>query len=170
MRNILLLHLVMLLPVFGGYSQGVALGIGPTYGSDIKYIGPNMRVYYFFNEHICLGPEVSYFAKHNLEGYPTSLLELNISAHYNFELGDHFAMYPLTGLNFSIENKDLMGEVESENAFGLNLGAGFHYSIKKVLPFAEYKYIFGKLPQHLITVGILFMLSDKSDKHKVLHE
>jgi len=142
-------------------AQGLVTGIGVTYGSEINYGGFNLREYYFVNHRICLGPEVSYFPKHNLHGHEASLLELNITGHYIFELTETIGFYPLTGLNYSIEETTIHEHSTIEKAFGINLGAGFHYKINNILPFVEYKYITENLAQHVYSIGTLIMFGKK---------
>lgn len=138
--------------------QGFVTGVGGTYGSAIESFGLNVREYLFLGEHICLGPELSYFPKHKIEEHDVSLIELNITGHYIFELTESFGIYPLTGINYSIEKEETRDESSTNRAFGINVGGGFHYKIKNLFPFFEYKYIVGDLSQHVFSFGVLFGL------------
>ncbi len=144
------------------FSQGLVSSIGGTYGSEVESLGMNIREYYFFNHHICLGPEVSYFPKHKLPHGEVTLLELNITGHYILEMTNRFSFYPLTGLNYSIENVSAHKRTVINKALGVNLGIGFHYRMNNVLPFIEYKYITGNLSQNVYSAGILIMFRKKN--------
>ena len=163
MNNNLLLILLLFIS-FNSISQGIVPSLGATYGTEIKTVGANLRAYYFFNHHICLGPEISYFPKHNLHHKDVSLLELNITGHYVFEITEQLGFYPLTGINYSIEKETAHNETLSHNALGINLGAGLHYKLNNILPFIEYKYITGDLSQNVYSAGILIMLEKKTKK------
>ncbi|MBL1281124.1 MAG: hypothetical protein COA33_012660 [Fluviicola sp.] len=145
------------------FSQNLVTGVGGTYGSAIDSYGINGREYVFIGKHICFGPELSYFPKTGITA--KSLVELNFTGHYIFELTEHMGFYPLTGLNYSIEREIVEGIGEKESGFGLNLGVGIHYRVKNLFPFMEYKYILGGLSQHLVSLGILFSFSKKK-KHE----
>jgi len=148
------------------FGQSLISGLGTTYGSDIEGIGINVREYYFFNHHVCFGPEASFFPNHKVGEYDKSLIELNFTGHYIFELNEHLGIYPLTGLNYSIEKESMHNETKTVDEFGLNIGMGVHYKVKSLFPYIEYKYITGGLSQHVYSLGILFSLSkNKEEKH-----
>lgn len=136
-------------------------GLAPTY-SDKFNTGINARLYYAADHHYCFGPEVSYF-KTSSEEKETSLFEANINLHYILELGNGFGFYPLGGINYSVETEEYLHATETEHhtedAFGLNAGAGFHYAIGKIIFFAEYKYLISELEDYFFTAGALFTFS-----------
>ncbi len=143
---------------FFGFSQNFVTGVGGTNGSSFNGYGVNVREYFFIGEHICFGPEFSYFPERKAGEYKKSLLEFNITGHYIFEATEHLGIYPLTGLNYSIEFESSEYHSVKKDAFGINIGAGLHYRIKNIFPYFEYKYITGNLAQHIWNVGVLFSL------------
>jgi len=175
----ILWHRMSLLKYFGSVlalvgfpmmvSAQIALGVGGTYGSDIDQFAPNFRAYYFPNEVICFGPEYSWFPSIESNEVKRQLTEFNLTGHYIFEVSHTMGVYPLTGLNYSREKETEHGEEETTDAFGLNLGAGVHFAYGRVLPFAEYKYIFSDLSQHVISIGILIVLQEKDQPEETDH-
>ncbi|MCZ6520372.1 MAG: hypothetical protein O6848_02605 [Bacteroidetes bacterium] len=147
----------------------IALGLGGTYGSDIDQFAPNFRAYYFPTHHICFGPEYSWFPSIESNDVKRQLTEFNLTGHYLLEISHRTALYPLTGLNYSREKETENGEEETTDAFGLNLGAGVHFAYGRVLPFAEYKYIFSDLSQHVISIGILIVVQEKGQSENTDH-
>ena len=75
-------------------------------------------------------------------------------------------MYPLIGFNISRETEDIegLGRVAEETAYGLNVGAGAHYVLNKVLLFVEYDYLISDLHQNSFQVGFLIHLGKKSEE------
>ena len=96
----------------------------------------NGRLYYDVNESFFFGPEISYFPYKEVDKrYEKSILNLNINAYYIFELGEKLGFYPLSGINYSIENERFVKEndrSEKKKQFGLNYGAGLHYKFKNL--------------------------------------
>jgi len=95
-------------------------------------------------------------------------LDLNLNAHYIFEITEKLGFYPLSGINYTIENERLIENTESEEdekAFGINYGAGFHYNLfKDVFVFAEFKGIIGQLNAQFITTGVIINIPFKKEK------
>ena len=160
------LHLVVLVWFFllGATASGqISAGIGGVYGSDIQQFAPNLRAYYFPNEALCFGPEVAWFPSVTENLVERQLTELNLTGHYVFEAGARLGLYPLFGLNYSIEREKDRESTHTESAFGANLGAGFHVAFNRVIPFAEYKYVTGALSQQAVSIGILFILKNEQN-------
>jgi len=146
--------------------QGFIAGLGPTYELNNETIGINGRFYYGPTEKFCFGPEVSYFPYQKIdEEYETSIIDLNVNAHYIFEVNHRVGIYPLSGLNYTIEKERLIdvNENEKENEIGLNYGLGSHYNLGRVFAFIEFKGITGKLNDEFITLGVIFNLSQKNE-------
>lgn len=139
-----------------GFSHTFVPGVGVTYGSNIKSAGLNLRGYDFIDEHICFGPEFSYFSADGVRNEEFSLMELNFIGHYVFKIAEHLGAYPLSGLNYSIE-KRREPDSENEKAWGLNVGGGIHYELAGFFPFLEYKFITGPIGQQSISIGVLLM-------------
>ncbi len=124
-------------------------GVGPTLEINESLFGANIRAYYGPNEELCFGPEVSIFPFQQVnEEEEISLLDLNINAHYVFEIAHGLGVYPISGINYSIENIRFLESPEEEEriaAIGLNYGAGLHFNFNKIFLFAEYKGILSEL-------------------------
>ena len=143
--------------------QGAVVGLGPTYEIDEQLFGINTRFFYGKNERFCFGPELSFFPFQDIDlENEVSILDLNLNAHYIFELNDKTGVYPLSGINYTIESeREILfpEESEREKAFGLNYGVGAHYNLKNVFVFIEFKGIVGQLSDEFLTIGVLFKLS-----------
>ena len=135
------------------------IGAGPTIELREQILGVNGRFYYANNEHFCFGPEISIFPFQEVtEEEEVSIIDLNLNAHYIFELGKGFGFYPLSGINYSIEKIRFLEEEEKEEEFGINYGVGFHYKWNKVFFFAEVKGIIGPLNDGFVTTGAIIGL------------
>ncbi|MGB5818669.1 MAG: outer membrane beta-barrel protein [Saonia sp.] len=147
--------------------QGYMLGVGPTLEVDQSLLGVNGRFYYGPNEHFCFGPEVSFYPYQEIDDEnELQITELNLNAHYIFEASHKLGIYPLTGINYTIENERLISiseESGEEKEFGLNYGFGAHYNLEHFFVFAEFKGIVGQLSDEFVTVGIIFSLSKPSE-------
>lgn len=162
------LFLGLIIPANFGYSQSFMFGAGATYGSDIQQIAPNFRIYYGVNERFCFGPEYSYFPSKNKEGYDVQLNEYGLVAHYIFEIKEKVGVFPLIGLNYSVEKEKMNEERNTTEAFGASFGLGFHMSFNNFLPYAEYKYITGELSQSTVSIGLIYNLRIGKKKHSDL--
>ena len=162
---------MLLVVTIGAYSQeeSIILGLGATAELEEGFIGINARAYYGLNEQFCFGPEVSYFPYQSIDNeYEKSITDLNFNAHYIFELSEKIGLYPLSGLNYTIEEERLIDnndDSEEEKEFGINYGLGIHYRIKKVFVFTEFKGIVGSLSDEFITIGAIIPLK-KKEKEK----
>jgi hypothetical protein len=142
-----------------GFTQSIMFGAGGTYGTDIEQFAPNFRIYYGLTEHLCFGPEFSYFPTIKHEDVDVQLTEYGFVAHYIFEINHKAGAYPLIGINYSVENETHNGESSSKSALGASFGAGFHLNFNNFLPFAEYKFITGELSQSTISIGLIYNLN-----------
>jgi opacity protein-like surface antigen len=140
--------------------QNFFVGFGPTLEYNETLYGINGRFYYGVNEAFCFGPEISYFPYQDVDhGLEKAIVDLNINAHYIFELTDKIGIYPLSGINYTIEKErliDVTNESENEEAFGLNYGAGIHYKFNSFFVFSEFKGVLGQLNAEFISVGAIF--------------
>ena len=146
--------------------QGFIGGLGPTYELNNDAIGINSRFYYGPTDTFCFGPEISFFPYQQInDQYEASILDLNLNAHYIFELSHKIGVYPLSGLNYTIEKERLVNESnpDEEKEIGLNYGLGAHYNLGKFFAFIEFKGIIGKLSDEFVTVGVIFNLSSKKE-------
>ena len=128
----------------------ITIGTGIEYSDELNGIGNNIRAYYNIGEHICFGPEYSYFKKDEVE-----LFDFNLVGHYIFEL-PFGGFYPLLGANYSIEKEEGPIEEERETAFGVVFGGGFHKTFKNVTVFIEYSRVESDLADNFGTFGIMY--------------
>jgi hypothetical protein len=142
--------------------QGLTVGIGGTLETTNELYGINARVFYAINEHFCFGPEASIFPFQEIdEAFEKSIIDLNVNAHYIFEITHELGIYPLSGINHTIEKERLIENIdtsEKTQKIGLNYGFGAHYKINNMFLFAEFKGIIGQLSAEFITAGVLFNL------------
>lgn len=148
---------------------GIVGGAGAVLELDEGLYGTNTRFFYGPNEQICFGPEISFFPYQEVnDAYKISILDLNFNAHYIFELNDKLGIYPLTGINYTVEKEQLIAqndETKKEDEFGLNYGFGAHYNLNHFFVFSEFKGIVGPLSDEFITIGIIipFVKKGKND-------
>ncbi len=166
-----LLFATMMLLATMVYSQAYWFaGAGASLEPSEELLGVNLRGYYGPNEVFCFGPEISIFPYQEVsEEEELSLIDLNVNAHYVFEIAHGLGLYPIGGINYSIENTrgTVSGNTEEAriSALGLNYGAGLHFNLNKVFVYAEYKGVIGELSAPFITAGIIFDLSKNESEH-----
>ncbi|MFT5668137.1 MAG: hypothetical protein ACI9DK_002337 [Vicingaceae bacterium] len=124
------------------------VGLGSSYAFHVEALGINSRVYYNLGEQLCFGPEFSFFKREEEMVY-----DLNFVGHYIFET-KLVGLYPLTGINYSIEETDN----STEKAAGFVIGAGMHRNFKTFTVFAEYSHVESDLPDDFITFGLMYTL------------
>ncbi len=150
--------------------QGWMVGIAPSIELNEHLFGANARLYYGPNDHFCFGPEVTLFPYQEIDDeYELTVTELNLNAHYIFELTHKLGMYPLTGINYTIEKERLIEQSnrnEEENEFGLNYGFGIHYNLGSLYAFTEFKGVVGKLNDEFISIGVIFSLFSKQEEEE----
>lgn len=143
--------------------EGSMIGLGPSLEIEESLVGINGRLFYGINESFCFGPEVTFFPKQEInDQYKLSIIDLNVNGHYIFEIIPKLGVYPLSGINYTIETEYLITqseENESKVAIGWNYGLGAHYDFGSLFAFAEFKGITGELHDEFITIGIIFSLS-----------
>ncbi|WP_411030303.1 outer membrane beta-barrel protein [Spongiimicrobium sp. 3-5] len=148
----------------GQAQQGWMLGAAPSSEIDNSIFGANARLYFGVNDHFCFGPEITLFPYQEIDDEnELKILDLNLNAHYIFELTHKLGVYPLTGVNYTEEKERLVAlqeeeEEEKENGLGLNYGFGAHYNLHNLYVFAEFKGVAGKLSAEFVTVGVILPL------------
>ena len=150
--------------------ENLVVGVGSSLELDESIFGANLRAYYGINEQFCFGPEVSFFPYQDInEEYQLSIVDLNFNAHYIVEIDHKLGIYPLSGINYTIEkerlieDRDRTAQVEE---LGLNYGLGLHYNFGHFYLFGEFKGIVGQLNDHFITVGAIFSIKRfKKENH-----
>lgn len=141
--------------------QGWMAGAAPSLELDHSLFGLNGRLYYGPDPSFCFGPEVAVFPFQEIgDGHELSLVDLNVNAHYIFELTHKLGIYPLGGLNYSIESERSDSEsTERISEVGLNYGFGGHLNFHPLFVFFEFKGIAGQLNDTFVTAGLIFPLS-----------
>jgi opacity protein-like surface antigen len=92
----------------------------------------------------------------------------DLNGHYLFHSIAMFEFYALAGLDVTFAKSKLLGISfsGSDNALGLNLGAGTYMKLTDQIDlFAEGKYILSKYNQFMLNAGILLNI-DWMKKHK----
>ncbi len=150
--------------------NSILIGLAPTLALEESLYGVNGRFYYGVNEAFCFGPEISYFpyqdSGHHFE---KMIIDLNVNAHYIIELSEKIGLYPLSGINYTIEKERLLddtNESEKEEEFGINYGVGVHYRFNNFFVFSEFKGILGQLSAEFISAGVIFDIEIRSKKSK----
>ncbi|MFT5779715.1 MAG: hypothetical protein ACI837_002674 [Crocinitomicaceae bacterium] len=129
--------------------NSISIGLAPTYSFPLNSLGVNTRVYYNVGERLCFGPEFSYLKKGE-----ESIYDFNFIGHFIFET-KIAGIYPLIGANYTVEKI----HDESEEAFGIVFGGGFHRNFNWITVFAEYSHIESHLRDDFATIG--FMINIK---------
>ena len=110
-----------------------------------------------------LSPSFTFFIpRHNSNGFEetrTSTMMFDINGHYVFNSLDKFEFYGLAGIDIAfahIKWLDEIGSTGSDNALGLNLGAGTYMKLTDQFDlYGEAKYILSKYGQFVFNVGVL---------------
>lgn len=165
--------LIQCLMVQCAMAQSYSVGAGLAYGDDIREPGINFRGYYnLADNRICFGPEFTYFKKRTensaSEEIDISLFEINLNAHYLFEVTHKLGIYPVIGLNYSQEKEDYTDTEEevTEKKWGMNVGAGTHYTVNKFTVFLEYDHLFSDLSQNTFILGAFYTFGKKSEERE----
>ena len=130
--------------------SSLTLGVGAPYSNEINSLGFNLRMYYNLDEHICFGPEYSYFKNEEYE-----IVDFDLIGHYIFET-KIVGIYPFTGVNYTVET-DLIDE-EIEEFFGAIFGIGIHRNFKGLTIFAEYSRVQFGIDDQFFTGGLLISI------------
>ena len=153
----------LLIQSYNSNAQSIMIGAGGTYGTEVKQVGLNARLYYGVNEQICFGPEFSYFPTIQHHDESIQLNEYGFVVHYILEVKERVGVYPLLGINYSVEKSEQLGLTHVQNEFGALLGGGMHLQVKNFMPFIEYKYITGNLSQSTFSLGLIYNLLLKEE-------
>lgn len=77
-------------------AKTAAVGLNLNYGTEIESLGLGVKGSYCFTDHIRGEASFNYF-------FPKdhfTMWEINANAHYLFNIGDKFKVYPLVGLTY----------------------------------------------------------------------
>jgi opacity protein-like surface antigen len=188
MKKILLLMLValMALPVLNAQFTKVGGGLDFSSGyyfHEMKYdynksgnLGLTLKSIYKITVPIQVSPSFTFF-HHVLKGAgektTVTTMMIDINGHYVFNSLDKFEFYGLAGLDVLLAWKNVTypgspspAQKESDNAFGLNLGAGSNMKLTNQFDlYLEAKYIVGKYHPFMLNAGILINV-DWLKKHE----
>jgi opacity protein-like surface antigen len=104
----------------------------------------------------------------NAQKTRVSEMMLDVNGHYVFNSLDRIEFYGLAGMNITFTNIKWINTTSSgsDNAFGLNLGAGTYVKVtEKFDIYAEAKYILSKYDQVVVNLGVLLNI-DWMKKHE----
>ncbi|HAH77670.1 MAG TPA: porin family protein [Prevotella stercorea] len=149
-------------------AKTAAVGLNLNYGTEIESLGLGVKGSYCFTDHIRGEASFNYF-------FPKdhfTMWEINANAHYLFNIGDKFKVYPLVGLTYvhgHWSNKYSVGgggnfddvtvkESYNTGKFGVNLGGGAQYDLTDNLMLNfEVKYsLVSDLDQCVISLGAAY--------------
>lgn len=159
-------------------AKTAAVGLNLNYGTEIESLGLGVKGSYCFTDHIRGEASFNYFFPKN----HFTMWEINANAHYLFNIGDKFKVYPLVGLTYvhghwsnkysvgggwrlglGAPMRKANGEItvnESYNTgkFGVNLGGGAQYDLTDNLMLNfEVKYsLVSDLDQCVISLGAAY--------------
>ena len=143
---------------FNAFSQVEGtIDVTGTWSTHIKTPGINVRAYFFANDKICFGPELTYFFEKNTGENTINTFAMDFNGHYVFEtLNHHLGIYPILGLNFTREKEveNISGESHIQNAFGVNIGGGLETPIThRINLFSEFIHTFSELEDSVFYLG-----------------
>lgn len=112
--------------------MGAGLNFG--YGTELESISLGAKFNWAITDHVRLSPSFNYFLGNEF----MSAWEINVDAHYLFNVSDKFAIYPLAGVTYSSWSMTVgFGQGGSVSAstgyFGANVGVGFGYDLSDAL-------------------------------------
>lgn len=137
-----LLLLIALVAIFMGaqaQTGSKSLMLKAGYQTDYERFGIGLEGRYNVTDNIRIAPDLTFFfPKNHVTG-----LDINVNAHYVFDVQDGFSVYPLAGIAAVNNRWSAGGDSEGSTDFGFNLGAGASYDVTSTsyLNF-EFKYTF----------------------------
>lgn len=137
-----LLLLIALVAIFMGaqaQTGSKSLMLKAGYQTDYERFGMGLEGRYNITDNIRIAPDLTFFfPKNHVTG-----LDINVNAHYVFDVQDGFSVYPLAGIAAVNNRWSAGGDSEGSTDFGFNLGAGASYDVTSTsyLNF-EFKYTF----------------------------
>ena len=188
MKKHILMSLLMIYILSTGNAQFTKIGGGLTYGTGFHFNNetagfeadlhrsPSAGIFltgiYELNLPIQIAPSFTYLLpRTNKNTQPNgtdtrvSAMMFDLNGHYVLNSLDRFEFYGLAGLNITFAKLKRLGTSTSgtDNALGLNIGAGTSMKVKEQLDlFAEAKYIFSKYDQFMLKAGVLLNIDWKN--------
>ena len=160
-KKLLVLILFTFLAIAHSKAQDFRLGGGLSYGTVIKNVGLNFRGDVKFNKPWSITPHFNWFF--NKKNGPISKRwnALNIDGHYYFEVEPTWTIYPAFGINIASVSEKVNGITFSNSDVGINLGFGSEYNFDRRLSgFGEVKYVINDADQAVITLGVLYQITE----------
>lgn len=102
-----------------------AVGVQILYASWTPNIGIGARYQYCVIDNVRAELMFDYFIKN--KGY--SMWDINLNAHYVWNIGEHFRLYPLAGVCFASWKDHVLNDTDPR--IGLNVGAGLQVRVKE---------------------------------------
>lgn len=147
--SILFMAIIFLIPQQS--NAQVKIGAGAAFASDIEQVGIQGDLHYRLTDRPVQfsGSLVYYFPKDNHD-----FIEANLNGAYIFYEEFMFKSYLYTGLNLARSTVNFPDGSVSDNAIGMNIGAGAEYDFGPVLGFGDLKYVFGDFNQPNFAIGL----------------
>lgn len=134
---------------------------GLVYGSKIQSLGIQAGGLYTLNREFRVGADaIYYFPGEDSQGLEFTWFEVNANGHYLFINHENMKFYFLGGLNFSKLFSDFddirlpSGDSTDQLYFGLNIGAGYEFSLETISAYVEGKYALSSAHQLALTGGL----------------
>ncbi len=155
MKRILLVLCVALLSI-GASAQDkgdMAVGANFSYGTDISNPAIGVKAQYYILDRFRAEAAANYWFKKN----DVTFFDINVNAHYLFNLNSTTYLYPLIGVSYLGYSSSVLS---NGGNFGGNVGAGIQYNLSsKIAIGAEMKYQFVKdYGQVVFSVGATYNL------------
>lgn len=100
-----------------------AIGAHVLYGTKIPNFGVGLRYQQFIYDHVRVEGVFDYLIKNK----DVSMWDINLNAHYVWNLGEYVRIYPLAGICFASWKEHI---TEShDNRVGVNIGAGLQVKV-----------------------------------------
>jgi len=154
-----------------GYSSAYQFHDMPWDANRSGHFNISLKSIYKLNLPVQISPSFTYLMPHITKETQAgeemtttvSTIMFDINGHYVFNSRDRFEFYGLAGLDILLAWKketyssSNSTNKESDNALGLNLGAGTFMKItEQINLYAEAKYIVSKYDQFMLNAGVLF--------------
>lgn len=188
MKKIIITFLLLVSIASLGNAQFTKIGGGLALTSGFKFhqqtweanksgiIGISFKGIYEISVPLHIAPSFTIFYPHITKGQfdktIVSSMMFDLNGHYVFNSLDKFEFYGLAGLDVLLAKKKETFEssptmTESDNALGLNIGAGTYMKITEQFDiYGEAKYVFNnKYNQFMVNAGILLNI-DWMKKHE----
>lgn len=184
MKKLILTLILVISVVAFANAQFTKLGGGLTYGTGFHYNnvtspayeanfhkGPFLGIFvtgvYELKLPVHIAPAFTYFfprtnkdeqSQTASQSTKVSEMMFDLNGHYVFNSLDRFEFYGLAGLNITFAKIKWLNTTsdESDNAIGLNLGAGTYMKLTEQLDlYGQVKYIVSKYDQLIVNAGLL---------------